>query len=72
MLIGTIARLFAKGFGFIKKDGVQYFFHRSAVHGASFDELREGMAVRFEEAATTVKGPRANHVEALTNGSAAV
>lgn len=41
---GTVKRLVRdKGFGFIGTDrGVEYFFHRSACAGNTFDELREG------------------------------
>ena len=53
MASGTIASLRDKGFGFILPDGGQarhdLFFHRSAVAGTSFDELREGQRVSFEE-----------------------
>jgi cold shock CspA family protein len=38
-----------QGFGFIAADrGVEYFFHRSACKGATFDQLREGHAVGFD------------------------
>jgi CspA family cold shock protein len=38
-----------KGFGFITSDQDRrdIFFHRSAVEGISFDELREGQRVEF-------------------------
>jgi len=41
---GTIKRLVRdKGFGFIGADrGAEYFFHRSACPGDTFDRLREG------------------------------
>ena len=50
MATGTIKRIARdKGFGFIRDGGGQeYFFHRSAVQG-SFDDLREGQRVSFEE-----------------------
>ena len=60
---GTVKRIVTdKGFGFIAaSDGVEYFFHQSAVNGAPFDSLREGQAVTFE---TThgIKGPRGENV----------
>jgi cold shock CspA family protein len=37
------------------------FFHRSAVEGVAFEQLREGLAVSFEEVASE-KGPRAARV----------
>ncbi len=37
------------GFGFITPDeeGGEIFFHRSALHGAAFEELAPGVAVEF-------------------------
>ena len=62
MAEGTIKRITDKGFGFIDvgtdKD---LFFHSSTVEGASFDELREGQKVRFNEAMGQ-KGPCAENV----------
>ena len=60
---GTIKRLVSdKGFGFIAAgDGNEYFFHRSACTGVSFDELREGQAVTFEKGQGP-KGPRGENV----------
>jgi cold shock protein len=62
MATGTIKRVARdKGFGFIRDSGGQeYFFHRSAVQG-SFDDLREGERVSFDEEQSP-KGPRANNV----------
>ena len=62
MATGTIKRIARdKGFGFIRDGGGQeYFFHRSSVEG-SFDDLREGQQVSFEEEQSP-KGPRANSV----------
>ncbi len=49
---GRISSLRAdKGFGFIsegKSSSGDVFFHRSAVVGASFDDLREGQEVTFQ------------------------
>jgi len=62
MATGTVKRLTRdKGFGFIRDgSGKDYFFHRSSVQG-SFDDLREGQRVSFEEEASP-KGPRATNV----------
>jgi CspA family cold shock protein len=61
---GTIKRLTDKGFGFIATtDGIEYFFHRSACAGATFDELREGQTVSFT-VGQGPKGPRAENVSA--------
>jgi CspA family cold shock protein len=62
-MTGTIRTLVTdKGFGFIKgEDGVDYFFHRSALVGVKFDELTQGRAVQFEPGEGS-KGPRAEDV----------
>ena len=51
MATGTIKKLVGdRGFGFIQQaDGTDLFFHRSAVTGASFDELAEGQSVSYEK-----------------------
>jgi CspA family cold shock protein len=53
MATGTIASLRDRGFGFIMPDGASgrgdLFFHRSAVADASFEQLREGQRVNFDE-----------------------
>lgn len=50
MATGTIKKLVReRGFGFITgSDGVELFFHRSALQGEEFDALREGQAVEFD------------------------
>lgn len=54
MASGTIASLRDRGFGFIMPDGAtgrgDLFFHRSAVAETSFDQLREGQRVSFDQA----------------------
>ena len=63
MATGTIKKLVSdKGFGFISADGAELFFHSSAVEETTFDELREGQSVTFEEGQGP-KGPRAEHVK---------
>jgi CspA family cold shock protein len=61
---GTIKRIQRdKGFGFIRDNsGQEFFFHRSAVQGGSFDSLSEGQRVSFEEEQSP-KGPRAGNVK---------
>jgi CspA family cold shock protein len=53
MATGTIASLRDKGFGFIAPDGApgsgDLFFHRSAIQGTTFDDLRAGQRVSFDE-----------------------
>ena len=63
MAQGTIKKLITdKGFGFIAGEGKELFFHQSAVEGISFDELREGQAVTYNEGEGP-KGPRADNVK---------
>ena len=62
MAQGTIKKLISdKGFGFIAGDGKELFFHQSAVEGASYDDLREGQSVEYNEGQGP-KGPRAENV----------
>jgi CspA family cold shock protein len=61
MAKGTIKKITDKGFGFIEGEGGELFFHRSAVEGANFDELREGQTVEYQEGQGP-KGPRAENV----------
>ena len=53
MANGTIASLRDRGFGFIAPDGApsngQLFFHHTALSGPTFDQLREGQRVSFDE-----------------------
>jgi CspA family cold shock protein len=53
-----------KGFGFIETNGKEFFFHRSAVEGASFDDLEEGQTVEYNEGEGP-RGPRAENVRVL-------
>ncbi len=68
MASGTIARLLIdKGFGFIRnEEGVEHFFHRSAVRGGVFELLREGQRADFTIEEST-KGPRAGEVRVIEN-----
>ena len=62
---GTIRKLITdKGFGFIASEGSRgdLFFHHSTVQGTTFEELREGQAVEFDEGQGP-KGPRAENVK---------
>jgi CspA family cold shock protein len=62
MAQGTIKKIITdKGFGFIAIDGKDLFFHRSAVEGANFDDLREGQTVEYTEGQGP-KGPCAESV----------
>ena len=62
MAQGTIKKLVTdKGFGFIKGENGELFFHRSALEGANFEELSEGQSVSYDEGHGP-KGPRAENV----------
>lgn len=62
---GVIKKLVAdKGFGFIKGDSGELFFHHSAVQGGDFETLREGQAVEYTEG-NGPKGPRAESVTVI-------
>jgi len=47
---GTIKKLTDKGFGFITGEGLEkdLFFHKNALVGTQFEQLREGDSVTFE------------------------
>jgi cold shock CspA family protein len=71
-MTGQIKRLHTdKGFGFIASDNpelddrgkpIEYFFHRSAVKNARFEDLQEGQTIVSFEPAEGTKGPRAEDV----------
>lgn len=65
-MTGTIKKLNERGFGFIEQEGQpgDLFFHKSALVGVTFEELKEGDSVTFEvEAAKPEgKGPSAVNV----------
>jgi CspA family cold shock protein len=63
MAEGTIKRITDRGFGFIDVGSDKdLFFHSSSVEGCSFDDLREGQKVSFNEAQGQ-KGPCAENVQ---------
>ena len=65
MAEGTIKRITSKGFGFIEDgSGTDMFFHSSSVEGVSFEELREGQRVSYDEGQGP-KGPRAENVRVI-------
>jgi CspA family cold shock protein len=61
---GTIKKLVSeKGFGFIKGDRGDLFFHHSSVADSAFDSLQEGQTVEFDvEQGSGGKGPRAINI----------
>lgn len=65
MAQGTIKKVIAdKGFGFIKTDRGEIFFHSSALQGVTFESLREGQVVDYTETRGP-KGPRAEAVKVV-------
>ena len=63
MAEGTIKRLTEKGYGFIDRGGDKdLFFHMSDLEGVTYEELREGQRVTFNEGSGP-KGPRAENVK---------
>ena len=46
---GTIRRLIDRGFGFIKTEQEDLFFHRNDIEEVEFASLREGQEVEFEK-----------------------
>jgi CspA family cold shock protein len=67
MANGVIIRLFAdRGFGFIKREQKEdLFFHFSALQGARFADLREGLEVEFEEGRGLAGRPQAFRVRLI-------
>jgi CspA family cold shock protein len=66
MAEGVIKTLTDRGFGFIRPDagGDDLFFHRSALSGVEFDQLRQGDRVTYTaEPDTRGKGMRAAEVQ---------
>ena len=62
---GTIKKVVAdRGFGFIKGENGELFFHHSALEGLSIEDLRQGQAVEYEEGRGP-KGPRAERVRVV-------
>lgn len=65
-MTGTIKKLNERGFGFIEQSGQtgDLFFHKSALTGVTFEELKEGDEVSFEVQAAVDggKGPSAVNV----------
>ncbi len=65
MAQGTIKKVIVdKGFGFIKTDRGEIFFHSSALQGISIESLREGQVVDYTETRGP-KGPRAESIKVV-------
>jgi CspA family cold shock protein len=66
MPLGVIKKVVAdKGFGFIRTDSGDVFFHHSTVADRQFDRLVEGQQVEYqvEAGGDRGKGPRASSVK---------
>ena len=62
---GTIKKLVTdRGFGFIKGDQGEIFFHSSEVKGVTFEDLHEGQKVEYQ-IGQGKKGPCATSVQAV-------
>ena len=62
---GTIKKLITdRGFGFIKTDTGELFFHMSSLQEISIEQLSEGQTVEYEEGHGP-KGPRAESVRVI-------
>ncbi|MCY2992506.1 MAG: cold shock domain-containing protein [Planctomycetota bacterium] len=62
---GTIKKLVAdRGFGFIKGDQGELFFHHSEVQGVAFEDLHEGQNVEYQ-IGQGKKGPCATSVRVV-------
>lgn len=69
MATGTIKTITDRGFGFIRpEDGREdVFFHRTALVGVAFEQLRQGDSVTYTaEIDPRGKGPRASDVHLVT------
>ena len=62
---GTIKKLMSdRGFGFIKGEQEELFFHHSEVQGVAFEELHEGQKVEYQ-VGQGKKGPCATAVRVV-------
>jgi ribosomal subunit interface protein len=69
-LHGTVVRLFEEeGFGFIERNGDEYYFNSSNVSSPKFDKLEIGSEVSFIEELSG-EGPQARRVTAKRNREA--
>ena len=63
MAEGIIKKLMDKGFGFINTGGEKdLFFHKSALEGVKFSDLRAGQKVSYT-LAESARGPCAENVK---------
>ncbi len=62
MPTGTIIRLMDRGFGFIKTDEGDLFFHSNDLEGVEFNSLSQGQEVEFEKGEGRDGRPKASNV----------
>ncbi len=63
MAKGTIGRLMDRGYGFIKTDQEDLFFHGNDLEGVEFNSLSEGQEVEFEKGQGRDGRPKAINVK---------
>ena len=62
---GRVKRVIDRGYGFIEDlDGSSYFFHKSALKGVGFGDLKKGDLVSFDPGENE-KGKNASNVQRL-------
>lgn len=60
VMVGTIRRVDARGFGFIRgTDGKDRFFHATSCSNSPFDDLEEGQKVEFVDSYDEARGKTA-------------
>ncbi len=59
---GTIIRLMDRGFGFIKTEQGDLFFHSNDLEGVAFESLSQGQEVEFEKGEGRDGRPKASNV----------
>lgn len=65
-LQGKIARLVeSRGYGFIRAEGKEYFFHHTGLENTGMKQLAVGDDVSFEVDEGNPKGPRAESITLL-------
>lgn len=66
---GVVAQVFPlEGYGFVRTvEGEEIYFHRNSVLNGDFEDLEEGLPVRFHRE-RGFKGPQASSLELVRNG----
>lgn len=57
------------GYGFIRADGRDFFFHKSEVEDGYFNAIEPGMTAEFTPSYESPKGPSAEQVNIKSKGS---